>query len=139
MPTIITQKQINKLKRKQNKPTNQIVTEQTNRQLRQYYYHLPQWQSLRQSYFAEHPLDELSLLSNKVEVAQDIHHLISPFQTGKTLTEISVLFLDPDNLIALSKVKHGYIHGHPELLTDAEQNYLKTRINKIREKYNFRI
>lgn len=139
MPTIITQKQINKLKRKQNKPTNQIVTEQTNRQLRQYYYHLPQWQSLRQSYFAEHPLDELSLLSNKVEVAQDIHHLISPFQTGKTLTEISVLFLDPENLISLTKLHHGYIHGHPELLSESEQNYLKTRINIMREKYKFRI
>lgn len=139
MPTIITQKQINKLKRKQNKTTNEIVTEQSNKQLRQYYYHLPQWQSLRLSYFSQHPLDELSLLSGKVEVAQDIHHLISPFQTGKTPTEITILFLDPDNLIALSKVKHGYIHGHPELLSESEQNYLKTRINKIREKYNFRI
>ena len=139
MPTIITQKQINKLKRKQNKTTNEIVTEQSNKQLRQYYYHLPQWQSLRLSYFSQHPLDELSLLSNKVEVSQDIHHLISPFQTGKTPTEITILFLDPDNLIALSKLHHGYIHGHPELLTDVEQNYLKTRINIMREKYNFRI
>lgn len=139
MPVILTQKQINRQYKKQNKPTNQIVTEQTNRQLRQYYYHLPQWHSLRQSYFSLHPLDELSLLSDKVEVAEDIHHLISPFQTGKTPTEITILFLDPDNLIALSKVKHGYIHGHPELLTDIEKDYLKNRINKIREKYHYRI
>lgn len=139
MPTIITQKQINKLKRKQNKTTNEIVTEQSNKQLRQYYYHLPQWQSLRLSYLSQHPLDELSLLSNKVEVAQDIHHLISPFQTGKNLNEISVLFLDPDNLISLTKLHHGYIHGHPELLSESEQNYLKTRINIMREKYKFRI
>lgn len=139
MPTIITQKQINREYKKQNKPTNQIVTEQTNRQLRQYYYHLPQWHSLRQSYFSLHPLDELSLLSDKVEVAEDIHHLISPFQTGKTLNEITVLFLDSDNLIALSKLHHGYIHGHPELLSDIEKDYLKNRINKIREKYHYRI
>lgn len=139
MPTIITQKQINREYKKQNKPTNQIVTEQTNRQLRQYYYHLPQWHSLRQSYFSLHPLDELSLLSDKVEVTEDIHHLISPFQTGKTLNEITVLFLDSDNLIALSKLHHGYIHGHPELLSDIEKDYLKIRINKIREKYHYRI
>lgn len=96
-----------------------------------------EWRKLRYDYFVENPLDELSLLADKVESAEDIHHLVSPFQTGKNLSEIMTLLLDRDNLISLTKLHHGYIHGHPELLTEQEKNYLKERINKLRAKYHY--
>jgi hypothetical protein len=93
---------------------------------------------LRFSYFAHHPLDELSLLTDTVEAAEDVHHLISPFQAGKNLQEIITLLLDKDNLISLSKRHHGFIHGHPEQLTTEEKEYLQKRINAVREKYDWR-
>ena len=140
MPTILTQKQINKEAKRQYKTTNpeSVQTALQTKVLRQYCYSLQEWRNLRFSYFAQHPLDELSLLSDTVEAAEDIHHLISPFQAGKNLQEIITLLLDADNLIALCKRHHGYIHGHPEQLTEAQKEYLQKRINAVREKYGWR-
>lgn len=93
---------------------------------------------MRFTYFASHPLDELSLLVDEVESAEDVHHLVSPFQTGKNLQEILTLLLDPDNLISLSKKHHGIIHGHPEELTEIEKEYLRKRTEEVRAKYGWR-
>ena len=92
---------------------------------------------MRGEYRRLHPLDELSLLSDKVELAEDIHHLVSPFEVGRTPAEITVLLLDADNLIALTKQHHGYIHGHPEQLTDIEREHLRTRKEALRKKYHY--
>ncbi len=84
-----------------------------------------------------HPLDELSLLVDKVEAAEDIHHLLSPFEFGRNAAEITALLLDVDNLIALSKLHHGFIHGNQSALTDEEKAYLKQRAEIVRRKYHY--
>lgn len=139
MPTLIKQSDVNEAKRKAMKTQNPqaISTVLNTKILRQYCYSLTEWRNLRFSYFANHPLDELSLLSDTVEAAEDIHHLISPFQAGKNLSEVVTLLLDSDNLISLSKRHHGQIHGHIEEMTDEERKYLKERSDAVREKYNW--
>ena len=102
------------------------------------YYQLQQWKALRSEYRRLHPLDELSLLNDRVEAAQDIHHLISPFEVGRSEQEILVLLLDADNLIALTKQHHGFIHGNRSALTDEEKAYLKERTEAVRRKYHYR-
>lgn len=99
---------------------------------------MQQWKALRSEYRRLHPLDELSLLSERVEAAEDIHHLISPFEVGRSDQEVLALLLDAENLIALTKRNHGYIHGHPDKLTDEEKEYLKERKEAIRKKYHYR-
>ena len=140
MPTLIKQSDVNEAKRKALKTQNpqSISTVLNTKILRQYCYSLTEWRNLRFAYFAKHPLDELSLLTDTPEVAEDIHHIISPFQTGKNLSEVVTLLLDSDNLIALTKKHHGQIHGHVEELTAEERKYLKERADAVREKYNWR-
>ena len=101
------------------------------------YYQLQQWKALRSEYRQLHPLDELSLLSDRVEAAEDIHHLISPFNSGYSETQTLALLLDADNLIALTKRNHGYIHGNTSALSDEEKEYLKKRIEAVRSKYHY--
>ena len=106
--------------------------------MRASYYQLQQWKALRSEYRRLHPLDELSLLTDRVEAAQDIHHLISPFEVGRSEQEILVLLLDADNLIALTKQHHGFIHGNRSALTDEEKAYLKERTEAVRRKFHYR-
>ncbi len=137
MATIITQKQINKATRAKTTSTDDIKTALSSKVLRQYCYNLTEWRNLRFSYFAQHPLDELDLLTDKVEPAEDVHHLLSPFDNGKNLTEVITLLLDADNLISLSKLHHGYIHGNQSKLTDSEKEYLRQRTATVRAKYHW--
>jgi hypothetical protein len=74
-----------------------------------------------------HPLDELSLLSDVVEAAEDVHHLVSPFEYGRNETETLALLLNADNLISLTKLHHGQIHGNLSALSEEERQYLKAR------------
>ncbi len=130
MPTILLQRDINKAQRRKiAKPPNM-------RDVRAQVYARPEWRALRLSYLSAHPLDELSLLTDKVEAAEDVHHLISPFETCSNLADLLTLLLDSDNLISLSKVHHGYIHGNPQRLTDAEREHLQARITALKEKYH---
>ena len=85
-----------------------------------------------------HPLDELSLLSDRVEAAEDVHHIISPFEVGRNAAEITALLLDADNLIALTKQHHGYIHGNTSALSDEEKEYIRQRKEAVRRKYHYR-
>ncbi len=137
MATIITQQQINKATRPKTTSTDDIKTALSSKVLRQYCYNLTEWRNLRFSYFAQHPLDELDLLTDTVTAAEDVHHLLSPFEHGKNLTEVITLLLDADNLISLTKLHHGYIHGNQSKLTDAEREFLKQRIADVRAKYNW--
>lgn len=92
---------------------------------------MQQWKALRSEYRRLHPLDELSLLSDVVEAAEDVHHLVSPFEYGRNAAEITALLLNPSNLISLTKQHHGAVHGNPTALTDAERQYLKERTNAV--------
>lgn len=104
MPKILTLSDVNKARRQQQKPLgNEIKTYVSTSDVRASFYQLQQWKALRSEYRRLHPLDELSLLNDKIEAAQDIHHLISPFEVGRTPEEITLLLLDSDNLIALTK------------------------------------
>ena len=104
MAKIVTLSDVNRAKRQQQKPLgNEIKTYVSTSDVRASYYQLQQWKALRSEYRRLHPLDELSLLNDKIEAAQDIHHLISPFEVGRTPEEITLLLLDSDNLIALTK------------------------------------
>lgn len=61
-----------------------------------------------------HPLCELhlngnealGLEGNQIVAAEDVHHIISPFDKGMEY------MLDPYNLMALCKQCHGTIHSH---------------------------
>ena len=104
MPKIVTLSDVKRAKRQQQKPLgNEIKTYVSTSDVRASFYQLQQWKALRSEYRRLHPLDELSLLNDKIEAAQDIHHLISPFEVGRTPEEITLLLLDSDNLIALTK------------------------------------
>lgn len=134
MAKIITLADINRARRQQ-QPShfrNEIKTYTSNSDLRASYYALPQWKALRREYRRLHPLDELSLLSDRVEAAEDVHHLISPFGSGYSQTQTLALLLDADNLISLTKLHHGYIHANKAELTDAEKEYLKERTSLVR-------
>lgn len=105
MPKIVTLADVNRQRRlhQQKQSVNEIKTYISTSDVRASYYQLPQWKALRSEYRRLHPLDELSLLNDRVEAAQDIHHLISPFEVGRSEQEILTLLLDSDNLIALTK------------------------------------
>ena len=104
MPKIVTLSDVTRAKRQQQKPLgNEIKTYVSTSDVRASFYQLQQWKALRSEYRRLHPLDELSLLSDRIEAAQDIHHLLSPFEVGRSEQEILTLLLDSDNLIALTK------------------------------------
>ena len=87
MPKIVTLSDVNRAKRQQQKPLgNEIKTYVSTSDVRASYYQLQQWKALRSEYRRLHPLDELSLLNDRVEAAQDIHHLVSPFNSGYSET-----------------------------------------------------
>ena len=129
MAKILTLSDLNRARRKHKKQSclNDIKTYQSNADKRASYYQLQQWKSLRNEYKRLHPLDELSLLSDKVEAAEDVHHIVSPFEYGRNETETLALLLNADNLISLTKLHHGQIHGNLSALSDVERQYLKAR------------
>lgn len=133
MAKILTLSEINRARRKQQKPSclNDIKTYTSAADVRASYYQLSQWKALRQEYRSLHPLDELSLLSDKVEAAEDVHHFVSPFEYGRNEAEKVALLLNPDNLISLTKLHHGQIHGNLSALTETERRYLKERTDAV--------
>lgn len=129
MAKILTLLDLNRARRKHQKPSclNDIKTYTSAADVRASYYQLPQWKALRSEYRRLHPLDELSLLSDVVEAAEDVHHLVSPFEYGRNETETLALLLNADNLISLTKLHHGQIHGNLSALSEEERQYLKAR------------
>ena len=129
MAKILTLSDLNRARRKHKKQSclNDIKTYQSNADKRASYYQLQQWKSLRNEYKRLHPLDELSLLSDAVEAAEDVHHIVSPFEYGRNETETLALLLNADNLISLTKLHHGQIHGNLSALSEEERQYLKAR------------
>lgn len=129
MAKILTLSDLNRARRKHKKQSclNDIKTYQSNADKRASYYQLQQWKSLRNEYKRLHPLDELSLLSDVVEAAEDVHHIVSPFEYGRNETETLALLLNADNLISLTKLHHGQIHGNLSALSEEERQYLKAR------------
>lgn len=129
MAKILTLSDLNRARRKHQMPSclNDIKTYTSAADVRASYYQLPQWKALRSEYRRLHPLDELSLLSDVVEAAEDVHHLVSPFEYGRNETETLALLLNADNLISLTKLHHGQIHGNLSALSEEERQYLKAR------------
>lgn len=129
MAKILTLSDLNRARRKHQKPSclNDIKTYTSAADVRASYYQLPQWKALRSEYRRLHPLDELSLLSDVVEAAEDVHHIVSPFEYGRNETETLALLLNADNLISLTKLHHGQIHGNLSALSEEERQYLKAR------------
>ena len=133
MPKIITLADINRARRQQQPShfSNEIKTYQSSSDVRASFYQLPQWKALRSEYRRLHPLDELSLLSDIIEPAEDVHHLVSPFEYGRNEAEKVALLLNPDNLISVTKLHHGQIHGNLSALTEKERCYLKERTDAV--------
>ena len=133
MPKILTLSDLNRARRKHQKPSclNEIKTYQSNAEKRASYYQTPQWKALRSEYRRLHPLDELSLSSGRVEAAEDVHHLVSPFEYGRNETETLALLLCADNLISLTKLHHGQIHGNTSALSDEEKAFINQRRNLV--------
>lgn len=132
MAKIVTLSDVNRAKRQQQKPLgNEIKTYVSTSDVRASYYQLQQWKALRSEYRRLHPLDELSLLSGRVEAAEDVHHLVSPFEYGRNETETLALLLCADNLISLTKLHHGQIHGNTSALSDEEKAFINQRRNLV--------
>ena len=91
------------------------------------YYRKPQWIKLSSAYRMIHPLDELSILEDKVIAADDTHHIVSP-----------LLLYDTDNLCAVSKHTHGIIHTKYNELTNKQKQFLQQKTDYILNKYKDR-
>ena len=139
MPKIITQADVNRLQRQRMKSetSNEIRTSVSRSDLRASYYQMQEWKRLRLAYRMQHPLDELSLLSDRVEAAEDVHHVLSPFEYGKTSQQIIILLLDPDNLISVTKLHHGIIHADIKQLTQIEKELMRQKKESVRSKYHY--
>lgn len=81
-----------------------------NRQKRQNSYQTKQWRDLRNLYLIQHPLCEKCLEEGKVTETQDIHHKLSPFESGISEAEKQRRLLDWNNLQALCKECHSLTH-----------------------------
>ena len=89
------------------------------KKLRAKYYNKVEWKKLRQWHLMEHPLCEMCLDENtknedgsigeKITIAQDVHHIISPFQFEDENTIIQFLLSD-SNLMSLCKWHHSQQH-----------------------------
>lgn len=80
------------------------------RKKRQRIYQNPLWKRLRDAHLREHPLCEVCELQDKITLAEDCHHWISPFQNGRTELEIKTLAFDPNQLVSLCKMCHWREH-----------------------------
>lgn len=112
---------INKPKKASHKYNN---TEK--RRCRAKYYASSNWRKLRDGYLLQHPLCELCEKEGKITAAEDIHHILSPFDQK----DIEYHMYNPNNLIALCKKCHGEIHAqHKEdslynILYKRDENYI---------------
>ena len=93
------------------------------------YYNSNAWYSLRNEYYAKHPLCECCLSHDRVTAAAHVHHRI-PFLTGMTDTERWQLLLDEGNLMSVCTACHTALHTKAKRynmkcideLTDTEYN-----------------
>lgn len=81
---------------------------QVNKEQRTDIYQSKQWKELRQSYIMQHPLCEICLALGKTTPAEDIHHKDS-FTNYSGNMRLKVAY-DYNNLIALCKQHHSYLH-----------------------------
>lgn len=94
----------------------------TKREERQEIYNNDTWHSLRTSKLIEHPLCEMCEMEGIIKLAEDVHHIYSPFNYSGT--ERLQYAYDTDNLICLCKECHGKIHG------EKKESYLYDIYNK---------
>lgn len=73
------------------------------------FYNDRRWDSIRNSFYIEHPLCCCCLENGKVTPTEHIHHVI-PFMSGRTEEIKWKLFLDTHNLVSLCKKCHYGIH-----------------------------
>ena len=89
---------------------------------------------LFQLFLQQHPLCQLSLLSDRTEPANHIHHLIK--WADQPTEELKwKLLLDEKNVIAVTDHMHNIIHYRHECLTDAQAEYLLERKTKVYSDY----
>ena len=98
-------------------PKTNTVSEK--KRIRARFYGKTEWKKLRDWYLMEHPLCEMCLDKNienengkkeeKVNPAEDVHHIISPFQFEDENTMLRY-FLDYSNLKSLCKWHHAMQH-----------------------------
>ena len=81
---------------------------QVNKEQRTDIYQSKQWKELRLSYIMQHPLCEICLALGKITPAEDIHHKDS-FLNYSGNMRLKVAY-DYNNLIALCKQHHSYLH-----------------------------
>lgn len=97
------------------------------REIRNTYYQSNKWKKLRNGYIMTNCLCELCMLEDKTTPAEDIHHIVSPFQEG---VDTKYLFFNSNNLMALCKNCHGTLHSNKKeqdlwhIFYDREKNIL---------------
>lgn len=115
MPTI------NKPKKNYNRKLQQ---KNLDKKKRSEIYNSSMWRNMRMAKQMANPLCQICEMENKVTLAEDIHHLISPF--GYNGTERDAVAFDYNNLISVCKyhhnlLHHGYLKGATTLEEIAER------------------
>lgn len=97
---------INKITRRRKPP--EYISEK--RKLRSQYYAQPQWGVLRESKLSAEPLCEVCKAEGVINVANQVHHIVSPFQFEEPLR--SNVFYDYNNLQSICATCHGKEHAN---------------------------
>lgn len=101
---------------------------QLNREERQKLYRLKRWRDMSRCQLMTHPECEICSVRNRIALAEDVHHILSPFEPGISEDEKMSRGFDYGNIISLCKqchrdVHHGTLSGcrsKYELLTKAK-------------------
>lgn len=84
------------------------------KKLRNSYYSTKSWRNLRALYLSEHTLCERCLNQGKTTLAEDIHHIRSPFDLEYSEIQRYNMFYNYNNLMSLCKKCHGEIHAQQQ-------------------------
>lgn len=87
-----------------------IRNQQINRPKRQKVYQSAKWKRLRVSKLQLNPLCEICLKEGRITPAEEVHHIISPFQCEPVYKDYYAY--DFDNLLSICKQCHSKIHSN---------------------------
>lgn len=83
---------------------------QLSRDERQKLYRLKRWRDMSKSQLMTHPLCEICESRGRVTLAEDVHHILSPFEPGITEDVKMQRGFDYGNIISLCKQCHNECH-----------------------------
>ena len=118
-------------KRRQ-RPARRELTDDQKRKAK--FYNNKQWKALRQTYYQNHPLDEVQKICGRIRLAEHVHHLIKFDDQADDRIKM-MLLTDPDNLVSVTTYTHTLIHTTPELLHEQQRIFLEEKRQNVIAKY----